>query len=332
MNLGHLRVFYYVAKNLSFTQAGNDLCITQPAVTAQIKAFENQLNLKLFKRKGRKIFLTPESNILYEYAAELFKHEKEIEKIIDDLKGLKRGVLQLGAAKTYARYFMPFLMSSFLKSYPNIRINLSEGSSQAMINSLLNFKNEIAVIAKTETNRYIRFMPFSREELVVILHPNHRLAKKKNVPFSELSDEPIIMKETGSGTRKLVNDLFERHKRSPRILMETSNAEFIKQLVQRGEGISFLLRQAVDTELRDNKLASVSMQDVPMLIDVNVAYLIDQPLSTPAEAFLTLIKSLKPESFPLLKISELKNRILRQQNEITDFKQTSKQKIIKGFR
>lgn len=318
MNLNYLRIFYYVAKNLSFTKAARDLCITQPAVTAQIKAFENQINLKLFKKKGRKIFLTTESDVLLGYAEKIFKHEKETEKAIADLKELKRGELHLGAAKTYARYFMPFLMSSFLKSYPNIRINLSEGSSRDMIDSLLSFKIEIAVIAKTDTNSDIRFIPFSREELVLILSPNHRLTRKKHIDFIELAQEPIIMKETGSGTRNRVNELFSRSHCSPNILMETSNAEFIKQLVQRGDGFSFLLRQAVDAELQENKLVSISLKGTPMFIDVNVAYLADQPLSAPAEAFFKLITSLKPDSAPLLKISELKNRLLRQQRESAD--------------
>jgi DNA-binding transcriptional LysR family regulator len=310
INLNHLRIFYYVAKNLSFTKAAHDLCITQPAVTAQIHAFENQLNMKLFKKKGRTIFLSPESDILYEYAIKIFKNEQEIEKAIEDIKKLKRGTLYLGAAMTYARYFMPFLTSSFLKAYPNIRISLSEGSSQEMIHSLLNFKNEIAIIAQTEENPDICFIPFSREDLVVILSPNHPLVRKKTIVFEELSEEPLIMKEMGSGTRKLVNELFEQHGVSPKILMESSNPEFIKQLVQRGEGISFLLRQAVDAELKEKKLASVAVKNTPMFIDVNIAFMRHQPLSHPAETFLDLIKGLRVEKKPLQKISELKERIL----------------------
>ena len=329
INLNHLRIFYYVSKNLSFTKAAQDLCITQPAVTTQIRAFENQLNMKLFKRKGRNIFLTSESDILYEYAAKIFKYEQDIEKAIEEIKNLERGILHLGAAKTYARYFMPFLMSSFLKSHPNIRINLSEGSSQEMIHSLLNFKNEIAIIAQTEENPDICFIPFSREDLVVILSPTHRLARKKTILFTELSEEPLIMKEIGSGTRKLVNELFDQRGGSPKILMETSNAEFIKQLVQRGEGISFLLRQAVAADLKEKKLASVAIKNTPLFIDVNIAFIRNQPLSPPTEAFLELIKSLRPEKAPLQKISELKDRILSCNNSFPGRKESRPQKELK---
>lgn len=312
INLNQLRIFYFVAKNLSFTLAARDLFITQPAVTAQIKSFENQLDFKLFKKRGRKIFLTGESEVLYEYAEKIFTHEKKIENIIDDLKKLKRGVLHLGAARTYARYFMPFLMSRYLQDYPDIRIKLSEGSSLEMINTLLNVKNEIAIIARTETTDDVRFIPFSREELVVILPRDHRLSQKKSIHFKELSEMPVIMKETGSGTRKRVNELFSQHRCSPNVLMETSNAEFIKQLVQRGEGISFLLNEAVKAELTEKKLKSVPIKDCKMFIDVNIAYLADQPLSPPAEAFFNLTMSLKSENTPLLKISDLKAKILAQ--------------------
>jgi len=328
LNLNHLRIFYFVAKNLSFTKAAQNLCITQPAVTAQMRAFESQLNLKLFKKKGRNIFLTSEGDILYEYAAKMFKNEQDIEKALEDIKKLKRGILHLGAAKTYARYFMPFLMSPFLKAHPGIRINLSEGSSQEMISSLLSFKNEIAIIAITETNPNIRFIPFSREELVVILSPRHRLARKKNARLADLAAEPIIMKEIGSGTRKLVNELFGRHGFSPKILMETSNAELIKQLVQRGEGISILLRQAVEAELKGRKLASLVITDAPMFIEVTVAHLTDQPLSAPAEAFLELIRSLKPEKAPLQKISELRERILALNHQLPERKNRVIQKAL----
>ena len=107
LNFNQLRVFYYAAKNLNFTAAANDLFITQPAVSAQMKSFEEFCNLKLFKKRGRRIYLTVEGKSLFEYAARVFKYEKEIENLIDDMRGLKRGILSLGTTKAYARYFMP---------------------------------------------------------------------------------------------------------------------------------------------------------------------------------------------------------------------------------
>jgi DNA-binding transcriptional LysR family regulator len=272
INFNQLRNFYHTAKNLSFTLAAKRLYITQPAVTAQVKSLENYCNLKLFKKKGRKIYLTDEGKTLYEYARKFFDYEKEIEDVIEDMRELKRGVLRLGTTKAYARYFMPFMITGFHEAYPQIKIHLSEGSSSDMIYSLLDIKIEVAIIAKAEDHPDVYFTPFSQEEMVLIVAPGHHLARKKAVSFRELAEEPIIMKETGSGTRKLINELFAQSNCMPNVLMETSNAEFIKQLVQRGDGISFLVREAVASELMDKKLATVPMKE-KIFLDVSIAWI-----------------------------------------------------------
>ena len=231
LNFNQLRIFYQTARYLSCITAAKNLYITQPAVTAQLKVFEEFCNLKLFKKKGRKIHLTDEGKTLYDYASRIFEYEKEVEDAIEEMRELKRGVLRLGTTKAYARYFMPFMITSFRQAYPHIKIHLDEGSSLDMIHSLLDFKNEVAIIARAEENPNVCFIPFSHEELVLILSPNHHLARKRVISFDDLSEEPIIMKEKGSGTRKLVNELFRQKGLIPNILMETSNTEFIKQLV-----------------------------------------------------------------------------------------------------
>jgi len=299
INFNQLRNFYQVAKNLNFTVAANRLYISQPAVSVQIKLFEDYCKLKLFKRKGRKIYLTDEGETLYHYARKIFEYEREIDSVIEDMRKLKRGILRLGTTKTYARYFMPSLISSFHEAYPHIKIYLDEGSSLDMTNSLLDFGNEIVIIAKLEENPDICFIPFSQEEMLVILSPHHKLAAKNIISIQDLAREPIIMKEKGSGTRKLVTELFTKKSLTPNILMETSNTEFIKQLVMRGDGISFLVKAAVTAELSDKKLTTVSIKDQKIFLDVSIAYLKDQHLSPPAQAFLGILKKLESEDKPL---------------------------------
>ena len=313
INFNQLRDFYQVAKNLNFTVAANKLYITQPAVSAQIKLFEDYCKLKLFKKKGRKIYLTDEGEALYSYARKIFEYEREIESAIEDMRELKRGILRLGTTKTYARYFMPFLISTFHDAYPHIKINLDEGSSLDMTNSLLDFGNELAIIAKVEENPDICFIPFSQEEMLVILPPDNHLTLKKTTSIKDLAREPIIMKEKGSGTRKLVSELFAKKALTPNILMETSNTEFIKQLVQRGDGISFLVKAAVATELREKKLATVSMEGQKIFLKVSIAYLKDQHLSPSAQAFLDILLKLAPKEKALRGIGSLMDKIMAQE-------------------
>jgi len=315
LNFNQLRVFYQAAKNLNFTAAANELFITQPAVTFQVKSFEEYCNLKLFKRRGRQVYLTDEGRTLFEYAERIFKYEKEIEDIIDEMRELKRGVLSLGTTKAYARYFMPLVITTFHKNYPNIKIQLNEGSSAEMIHSLVDFKIEVAVIAKAIDHAEVNFFPFSKEEMVLIVAPDSHLANKKELSFKELAKEPFIMKENGSGTRKLVDELFSRAKCTPDILMETSNTEFIKQLVQRGEGVSFLVRESVAAELRDNYLVEVPLKGHKIFLDVSIAYLKGQVLSPPAAAFVNTLTRLRAEEINPMGIGALMAKILAQRRE-----------------
>jgi len=309
INLHQLRTFYHVAKNLSFTRAARELFITQPAVTAQIKALEGYCDLKLFMTRGRKVFLTDQGRALFAYAQRLLDLEREIHHALGEMKELKRGVLRLGTTKTYARYFMPLLISTFRGRHPQIKIQLHEGSSRDMTLGLLDFRVEIAIIAKTIQHPAVRFTPLSREDLVVIAAPTHPLVRKGSVPVPELAREPIIMKEPGSGTRKVVSDLLARHGCAPNILMETSNTEFIKAEVQRGEGIAFLVKAAVAHELEQGILAAIPISGCRPTLRVGIAHLEETRLSPPAKAFLAMLERVTEKARPHEGISALMRRM-----------------------
>ena len=292
INLNQLRAFYQAAKCQNVSLAAKHLFVSPPAVPAQVKLFEDNCGLKLFKKKGRNLHLTDEGKTLFNYASKIFEYEQRIEDAVEQMKELKKGSLRLGSARTYARYFMPFLLTGFRNAHPHIKIHLDEGSSSDMIQSLIDLKNEVVIIAKAEENSNIDLIPFSQEELVLILSPNHHLANKATLSFKQLADEPVIMKDPGSGSRQLVDELFAKNDCRPNILMETGDAEIIKLLVQHGEGISFLVKEAVAVELREQKLATVPLKNQPVFLDVSIAYLKNQPLSPPAQAFLKSLKNL----------------------------------------
>ncbi len=292
INLNQLRAFYQVAQCQNVSLAARQLFVSQPAVTAQVKLFEESCGLKLFKRKGRNLILTDEGETLFSFSKKIFEYEQKIEDAVAQMKELKKGSLRLGSARTYARYFMPFLLTGFRDAFPHIKIHLDEGSSREMIHSLIELKNEVVIIAKADEHPNIAFVPFSREELVLILPPNHRLTNRGRIGFEQFAQEPIIMKDPGSGTRKLVDELFAENECSPNILMETGDAEIIKLLVQHGEGVSFLVKEAVAVELQEKKLVTVPLKKDSIFLDVSIAYLKNQPLSPPAQAFLNSLENL----------------------------------------
>jgi len=313
INLNQLRAFYQAAKYQNFSKAAKNLFVSQPAVTAQVKLFEDYCGLKLFKKKGRNLYLTDEGRALYDYAGKIFEYEKRIEDAVERLKELEQGNLRLGSARTYARYFMPFLLTGFREAYPRIKIHLDEGSSLEMIQSLVDLKNEVVIIAKAEKNPGIIFIPFSREEVVLLISPDHRLAQEKIIDFEQLAEEPIVMKDPGSGTRRLVDQLFDQNNCTPNVLMETGDAEIIKLLVQHGEGLSFLIREAVAVELQGGKLATIPIKDQNIYLDVSIAHLKHQPLSPPARAFLESLKNWGTKEMRFQGMGALMEKMLSEQ-------------------
>ena len=257
---------------MSFTLAANELFITQPAVTNQIKILEDILNFKLFNKSANKIYLTEEGKLLFPYAKRLIELEKEIEIAVEDINKLYRGILRFGTTTTFVPPFMSSLVKNFNDKYPNIKIQVSEGSSLSIIDRLVNFENDVGLIAKIEEHPEVHFIHIIAEEVPLIVGPDHPFARKEAIAFKELIKEPIIIKDKGSGTRKLVSELFSKYNCEPNVLLETSNTEFMKYLVRRGEGISFLVKSAVMDEVKEGKLHIVPITNEEIELDVYFAY------------------------------------------------------------
>jgi DNA-binding transcriptional LysR family regulator len=294
MNLNQLRTFYQAAKSLNFSIAAENLFVSQPAVTKQIRSLEEFCNLKLFGKKRGKVFLTDEGKKIFVYASRIFELERQLEDTISGLQNLKQGSLRVGTTKTYARYFMPLLLAPFQKSFPDVIIELDEGSSLDMSKSLLDFKNSLAIVAKVEDDRDILFIPLMLEEVVLIAAPEYHLAKRGEVRFRDLNEEPIIMKETGSGTRKLVERYARSEKVKLNVVAQTSNMEFIKQLVKQERAISFIVKSSVQTELSQGELISIPVKSTKLVLKVFIAHLRDYELPFAAKAFLDYMLSITP--------------------------------------
>lgn len=311
INLNQLRAFYYVAKHSSHSLAAEKLFISQPAVTAQIKLFEHFHDIKLFKKQGRKHTLTHLGELLFKKAERIFEVEDEIETILVQMKELNLGLLELGCTRAYAKHIMPSVLSIFHRAYPNIKIILREGSSMSMIQSLLDFKNEVAVVAQMEINdSRLQFIPFSQEEIVLVLPVNHRLTRKKEIEFQDIVMEPFIMKAKGSATREKVQDLFKKHNATPNIFMESDNTEFIIDLVERGEGISFLVKPIIDEKIAEKKIVSRKLKHTEISFDVNFCYLKSTPLSPAAKAFFDVLKNSFIKGSPQGGVGSIMARIL----------------------
>lgn len=294
INYNQLRVFYHVARHLSFTMAAEDLLISQPAVTRHIKTFEDIWEIKLYNRRGPKIYLTEEGKALFEYAKNVFEYEGKIEKAIDDICKLRRGTLRFGCPNIYWPGFTFHFMNKFKNNFPNIALDNHEGNSQSLMQGILDYQFEFAICSIIKEHPDVVFDHFLRENLLCIASPAHPLTGKGPIFFKELSKEPLIIKEKGSGSNRVALGLFERYRLSPNILMESSNGELIKNLVKQGKGISFLVKEEVSNEIKNGTLTKIPIKDTPLFVDLYLIYLRKHNFSYPAKAFLKLLSETLP--------------------------------------
>lgn len=289
-NLHHLRVFYEAAKHRNFTRAAEKLCITQPAVTAQVRALEAELELKLFQRNGRHLAVSESGELVLRYAEEIFRLEGELEQALGDVRHLRAGLLRIAATKTYARHVMPGLVSRFREAHPDIKVILDEGSSREVCQALIEFRDELGVVAASAPIPGLRLVPFRQEPVVLFASPRHPFAQRRQIEFGELRGEPIIMREEGSTLSALVHSCFERRGMTPTVLLQTSNSDFIKEMAQKGQGLAFLVRAAVERELEEGTLTAIPIGDQELALRVHVAYAEGASLSPAALALLRILE------------------------------------------
>ncbi|MBI5017610.1 MAG: LysR family transcriptional regulator [Deltaproteobacteria bacterium] len=273
LNLKQIKVFYFVARHLSFTQAAKELFITQPAVTKQVEGLEQHCETRLFVRDRHGLSLTEAGQILYSYTEQIMRLASEAEQAVSNLKHNPHGVLRVGTTKTFARYLMPPYMLRFHEAFPKIRIQLDEGSSQEMAASVLHGHNDLAVVGRVPYDVGIEPLPFPGREsdrLVVVVAPAHRLAGAKSVTLADIRDEPLLLREKGSGVRRLVLERFEQMGIRPNILLEAGNVDFAKELIRRGAGIGILGLMSIEEELQDGSLAAVPLDSEGFVIHIDL--------------------------------------------------------------
>jgi len=279
-----MRVFAAVARNLSFTRAARELHLTQPAVSQQVKLLEEEVGLPLFEQIGRKVHLAPAGVELLRYTEQAMELLRQAGESLAAMRGLKRGVLKLGAVST-AKYFAPSLLSAFKPAYPEVTIKFAVGNREEIIQQLA--ANEIDLVIMGRPPRELETVaePFAKHPLVLIASPRHPLASKRRIKLSQLATESFLIREEGSGTRASMEHVFRERHVPFRVSMEVSSNETIKQAVMAGMGISFISAHTVGLELAAGKLVCLDIAGLPIVRDWYVMYLRDKHLSPITEAF-----------------------------------------------
>lgn len=255
-----LKVFRTVAQHLNFHKAAEHLFLTQPAVTLQIKALENDLGVRLFDRSRGRISLTRQGSILLSYANKIATLVVEAEQQLGADDGRVSGELSLGVSTTIAQYVLPRLLGAFLAEYPRIQFSLHSGNTSQIVQLLLDRKVSVGLIEGPARDRGVRTEPFMGDELVLIT-PSH--FKIERLSGSQFVASCLLMRERGSGSRRVVETAIEKagfKLKSFRKIMELDSTEAIKSAVEAGLGIGFVSRWAIskELELRTLKIAQVN--------------------------------------------------------------------------
>ncbi len=289
LNFNQLRAFHEAAKTLNFSSAARNLHVSQPAVTAHIRGLEESLGIKLFRKRGRRRALTENGALLLRYTHDVFALERTIEETMREVRELEGGLLKIGTSTTYAQRLMPELMTRFHAAFPKVRMVLDEGSSFDMSRSVLELRNELAVIARPDGFDGVCFVPFRRERIVLFASARHPLAQSGGIEFAQLKNELVIMREEGSGIQSLIRRCFAERGLTPNVLVETGNVEFIKEMVERGDAVSFLVETSIAAEIERGLIKAIPIVDQELTLDVSIAYLEEAQLSPAAAAFLEML-------------------------------------------
>jgi DNA-binding transcriptional LysR family regulator len=289
LNLNHLRAFYYSAALGSITRAAEKLCITQPAVSLQIKALESLYDVQLFIRRKKKLDLTPTGKLLYEIAESIFSLVDEAETLLTQAHNVAVDVLRIGSTKQLVRFLLTKYIARFRTELPKVQIQMNEGSSAEMLRSVLENRNDIAIIGRMEYEGHFEVIPFIDDVLVLLVSPDHPFAVRDEVSIEQLAGENLILRERGSGTRRLVEAILAENSISTSGSIETSNVDFIKEMVKTGNGITLLARMGADEEIFRGELTAVPLSGGPYVLGIDIVYDKNRPLTRADRAFVDLL-------------------------------------------
>lgn len=260
-----LKIFYSVAKNLSFTKAAEELYISQPAVTKNIKELESEYDLTLFIRKGNKIELTDAGKILLFHSEKIMDIYKQIRYDFDSMKENFSGTFQLGASTTLGQYLLPALMSQFHSKHPKIKMSLITANTEVIEKYLIEKKIDLGMVEGKPKNKQLKYIPFLKDEIVAIAHTSQEISKKENLSLDELKKIPLVLRELGSGSLDIIKAAFQLENiqlKDLNIAMHLGSTEGIKSYLTHANTIGFVSIAAVNKDIKKGEFQVIDIEKI----------------------------------------------------------------------
>jgi len=291
VTLRQLAIFEAMARHESVTRAAEELYLTQPTASMQVKKLSDALGVPLFEQVGRRIHLTDAGRELYESCQEIFGSLGRLEMGIAEMRGLKRGMLKISVVTT-AKYFAPHVMGTFKGEHPGIQVSLKVSNRERILDRLAANEDDLYIMGrKPEDGIEVEAIRIAPNPLVTIAARDHPLVGEPNIPLARLAEEPFIDREPGSGIREATHKLLESQGLEPNVIMELSSNEAIKHTVASGMGISVLSLHSLTLEGTRGPLAILDVEGMPIERYWYVVYPRGKKLSAVARAFLDFMLS-----------------------------------------
>jgi LysR family transcriptional regulator, low CO2-responsive transcriptional regulator len=288
--LRQLKVFESVARNLSFSRAAEELHLTQPAVSTQVKKLEEHAGLPLFEQLGKKIHLTAAGAEMLHASRIIIRQFDEVEETMTQFKGVSGGKLNVTVISA-GDYFFPRLLVEFARRHKGVTLNFGVCNREELLEQLTDNLTDLAIMVRPPVDMDTVNEAFAPHPYVVVAAADHPLAGKKRIPVSRIAREPFVVREKGSDTWNSMEDGFGEHLAMLNIAMEIRSTETIKQAVMAGMGVSFLSAHTVSRELQAGSLTVLNVQGFPLMLNWYVVHRKNKRLPPVAQAFKAFLMS-----------------------------------------
>ena len=288
MTLRKIEVFLLVATKLNMTKVSKEYFVSQPAISQMIKEIENEFEVKLFNRIGKKLYLTNEGKILKEYSKKILNLHNNLIDDLSDLKILSKGELKIGASTTFGIYLLPSIVNRFSTLYPDVNILVTIENTKHICKLVANDEVDFAFIESDSTEVDLISKKILDDELVFVSSPNHPWAKLDLLKKSDIQKSRFILREVGSGTRSVFENAMKKNKMKYKVDFTFGNTEAIKQLVINNLGVGCLSSIACKSEIDDGKIKTYSIPGINLKRSFNLIYHKDKYISKLIKEFISL--------------------------------------------
>jgi DNA-binding transcriptional LysR family regulator len=292
MDFDQLETFLEVARHSSFSRAAEKRFRTQPAISSQIRALEEEVGAKLFDRSGGKVALTAAGKVFQQYAEQSLDARKTMIVTVAEMERVPRGEIVVGANEGTCLHILPEVFAEFKKLYPEVGVQISRLERAKILESIIDNSVDFGVVSTPVDDKRLTVVNIHRDELVIIAPPGHPLCGKKQAAIADVVRFPLLLPKVGR-TRDALENLFHDQGLKPKIAMELDSSELLKRFVAADVGVGFIARSNVIEDVKAGVLAAIPMAGAPIRRDLALVFRKDKALSRAALAFIEIAVKLK---------------------------------------